>query len=181
MKPPRALAPRSAREAIGAALEFHGISDEVRAQRVLAEWADLVGAKIAARTRPYGVDRAAPPVAAAAGGGRAPAGGARVLWIEVASSAWMHELNLLRPQILAGLLERVGEPRLFDDLRFRLAGRNRREAAPPRPRARPAAPPRPAPIPATGVAREQIVREVERIDDAELRELVARVRIANDR
>jgi hypothetical protein len=35
--------------------------------------------------------------------------------------------------------------------------------------------------PATGAAREQIVREVEVVDDAELRGLIARVRITNDR
>jgi hypothetical protein len=153
---------RSAGEAIAAALRFRGITDEVRARRVLTEWAELVGPKIASRTRPEGVSD-------------------RVLLIEVASSAWLHELSLLRPQILAGLLARLGEPRLFDDLKLKLAGRSRTGAvsAPPRRlRARPAPP---TPRAATGAAREQIVREVERVDDAELRELIARVRIANDR
>ena len=105
-----------------------------------------------------------------------------MLVIEVASSAWLHELNLLRAQILAGLLERVGEPRLFDELQVPA---RRPRAAPRRVRAAPARRGRhrraPPPIPATGLAREQIVREVERVDDAELRELIARVRIANDR
>lgn len=161
--PPRALEERSAAAAIVAALSFHGISDEVRAQRVIAEWSDLVGPRIAARTRPEGVFE-------------------RVLHIEVASSAWLHELNLLRSQILSGLTDRLGEPRLFDDLKFRLAGRARRDAVtPPRPRTRPAAPVRPAPVPATGAAREQIVRDVEQVDDEELRELIARIRIQHDR
>ena len=31
------------------------------------------------------------------------------------------------PQLLEGLLERLGEPRLFDEIRFKLAGRSRRE------------------------------------------------------
>jgi len=160
--PPRALETRSARDAIAAALTFRGITDEVRARRVLTEWTELVGPKIASRTRPDGVYE-------------------RVLVVEVASSAWLHELNLLRAQILTGLHARLGEPRLFDDLKLRLAGRGRttRDEAP-RPRARPA-PARPAPKPATGAAREQIVREVEKVDDAELRELIARVRIANDK
>lgn len=160
--PPRALEMRRADEVIRAALKFHGITDEVRAERVLTEWTDLVGPKIASRTRPYGVTD-------------------RVLVIEVVSSAWMHELNLLKAQILAGLFERLGEPRLFDDLRFKLAGRSGSRPAPPRPRGRPARPPRPPPAPATGAAREKIVREVEAVDDAELRELIARVRIDNDR
>jgi hypothetical protein len=153
---------RSAGDAVKAALAFHGISDEVRAQRVLTEWFDLVGPKIATRTRPYGVSE-------------------RTLVIEVASSAWLHELNLLRAQILSGLLERLGEPRLFDDLKFRLAGRSGGRPNLIRPKPRPGPPP-PKPVaPATGAAREQIVRDVEAIDDAELRELIARVRIQNDR
>jgi hypothetical protein len=153
---------RSAGDAVKAALKFHGISDQVRAQRVLTEWTELVGAKISSRTRPYGVSD-------------------RVLVIEVASSAWLHELNLLKAQILAGLVDRLGEPRLFDDLKFKLAGRSGGQPTLIRPKPRPAPPARPAPIPATGAAREQIAREVEKIDDDELRELIARVRIQNDR
>ena len=160
--PPRALEARSAGDAIKAALRFHGIADEVRAQRVLTEWADLVGAKISSRTRPYGVSE-------------------RVLVIEVASSAWLHELNLLKNQILAGLLERLGEPKLFDDLKFKLAGRSGARATLIRPKPRAAPPPPRATAPATGAVREQIAREVEKVDDVELRELIARVRIQNDR
>jgi hypothetical protein len=153
---------RSAGDAIKSALAFHGISDKVRAERVLTEWTDLVGPKISSRTRPYGVTD-------------------RVLVIEVASSAWLHELNLLKAQILAGLVSRLGEPRLFDDLKFKLAGRSGGRPTLIRPKPRPGPPP-PRPVtPATGAAREQIVRDVEKIDDAELRDLIARVRIQNDR
>jgi predicted nucleic acid-binding Zn ribbon protein len=161
-RPPRALEARTAGAAVRAALAFHGITDQVRAQSLLTEWTDLVGPKIASRTRPYGVVE-------------------RVLVIEVASSAWLHELNLLKAQILTGLLGRLGEPRLFDDLRFKLAGRSGARPTLIRPRPRPAPPPRIAPKPATGAAREQIARDVEQIDDEELRELIARVRIENDR
>ena len=159
-RPPRALEPRTAAAAVGAALQFRGITDEVRKNRLLTEWADLVGPKISSRTRPFGVVN-------------------KTLVIEVASSAWLQELNLLRTQILSGLLERLGEPRLFDELKFKLA--SGRTHAPVRPPARPAQPPRPPAQPATGVAREQIVREAEAVDDAELRELIARVRITNNR
>ena len=160
--PDRLLATATAAAAVKNALDFHGIADDVRGERVVTEWAELVGAKIAERTRPDGITD-------------------RVLWIEVATSAWLHELNLLRPQLLAGLVERLGEPRLFDDIKFRLAGRRRRDApVAARPRRRPA-PTRPASRPATGGAREQIVREVAAVDDAELRELIARVRITHDR
>ncbi len=105
----------------------------------------------------------------------------RLLWVEVATSAWLHELNLLRPQLLAGLLDRLGGPPLFDDLRFRLAGRHRRDPVALRAPRPPAPPPRSATAPATGASRERIVREVGAVDDDELRELIARVRITHDR
>jgi predicted nucleic acid-binding Zn ribbon protein len=160
-RPPRALEPRSAAAAVGAALAFRGITDEIRASRLLTEWTDLVGPKISARTRPSGVYD-------------------RVLVVEVASSAWLQELNLLRAQIFSGLIDRLGEPRLFDELRFKLAS-GRGTALPRKPAPRAAPPPRPTTPPATGLAREQIIRDTEKVDDAELRELIARVRIANNR
>ncbi len=161
VRAPRALEPRTAAAAVGAALAFRGITDEIRASRLLTEWTELVGPRISARTRPSGVFD-------------------RVLVVEVASSAWMHELNLLKAQIVSGLIERLGEPRLFDELRFKLA--TGRSTAPARPRPpRTTQPARPPAQPATGLAREQIIREAEKVDDAELRELIARVRIANNR
>jgi hypothetical protein len=163
--PPRALAAVRAGDAVQSVLRFRGIADEVRAGRLLTEWTDLVGQRIAQRTRPEGVFE-------------------RVLVIEVASSAWLHELNILRTQIMAGLVERLGEPKLFDELKFKLAGRSRRDpVVVPRPRAAGAAvvKPRPVSTPATGAARERIVKEVEGVDDEELRELIARVRITHDR
>jgi hypothetical protein len=152
---------RRAGEAVGAALAFRGITDQVRGERLIVEWTELVGPRIATRTRPDGIYN-------------------RMLVIDVASSAWLHELNLLRAQILAGLLERVGEPRLFDDLKFRIAGRASRAIVASRPRP-PATRTAPEPVPATGLARERIVRETETIADDELRELIRRVRIAHDR
>lgn len=160
--PARTLGPQTASAAVAAALELHGITDQVRAGRVLTEWSELVGARIAQRTRPDGVVD-------------------RVLWVEVATSAWLHELNLLRPQLLAGLRERLGEPALFDELRFRLAGQRVRDPVVLRGARRPAPPARAAAPPATGAARERIVREAAAVDDAELRELIARVRITHDR
>jgi hypothetical protein len=151
-----------AADAVAAALSFHGISDEVRAGRVVTEWTELVGPRIAQRTRPDGITH-------------------RVLWIEVATSAWLHELNLLRAPLLKGLTEKLGSPSPFDELKFRLAGHQRRPPVALRAPGRPPPPPRPAPSPATGAARDRIVHEVERVDDAELRALIARVRIAHDR
>jgi len=158
----RTLGTRSASDAVAAALALHGITDQVRAGRVLTEWGDLVGPKIAQRTRPDGITD-------------------RTLWVEVATSAWLHELNLMRPQLLKGLLDRLGDPRVFDELKFRLAGRHRREPVELRAARKPPPPPRPMPMPATGATRERIVREASTVDDDELRELIARVRITHDR
>lgn len=160
--PRRAREAQSAATAVASALSFHGIADEVRGQRVVTEWAELVGAKIAQRTRPAGVVD-------------------RVLWVEVATSAWMQELNLLKPRLLEGLRTRLGEPHLFHEVRFRLAGRSRREpTVVPNQRAKVVAA-RPEVKPASGAVREQIVAEVAGVDDEELRELIARVRITNDK
>lgn len=161
-RPARTFGTLTASDAVAAALALHGISDQVRAGRVITEWSELVGPKIAQRTRPEGVTD-------------------RLLWIEVATSTWLHELNLMRPQLLQGLRERLGEPSLFDDLKFRLVGRHRRDPVALRAARKPAPPPRPTPSPATGVARERIVREAGAVDDDELRALIARVRIAHDR
>ncbi len=152
---------RTAGEAVSSALALHELGDQVRAERLHTDWAELVGPRIAARTRPEGITD-------------------RVLWIEVATSAWLHELNLMKPQLIAGLVAQFGEPRIFDDLRFKLAGRDRRSA--PLRSARPPKPPPKAPgQPATGAVRDRILRETQGIDDAELRELIARVRITNDK
>ena len=160
-RPRRTLDALPAARAITNVLAFHGIADSVRAERLVTEWTELVGPKIAQRTRPDGVRD-------------------RTLYIEVVSSAWLQELNLLRPQLFANLLERLGEPRLFDDMKFRLAGRYPRSGVTV-PRARPVKPQKPLPPPATGAARESIIRDVARVDDDELRELIARVRITHDK
>lgn len=159
---PRSFEVTTSAAAIARTLAHYGISEEIRAGRLLTEWTELVGPKIAQRTRPDGISD-------------------RVLWIEVATSAWLHELNLLRVELVAGLVERLGAPRLFDDVKFRLAGRSRRDPVALRSGQRSPRAPKPEPVPATGAAREAIVRDVAGVADEELRELIARVRITHDR
>lgn len=162
-KAPRARETRSAAAAIADALQLHGITNEIRANRLTAEWSDIVGPRIAARARPVDVRE-------------------RVLTVEVASSAWLHELTMMKTQLEAQLIERLGEPKLFDKLKLQLAGRKKPETVNARaPAARKPRPPRPFQMPATGASREKIVREVGAVEDEELREIIAKVRIENDK
>jgi len=68
---------------------------------VLEEWDERVGEKIARVTRPVRVDGA-------------------VLFVEVRSSAWMMELEMMKPTILERLNEGRSEGRI-EKIRFRLA------------------------------------------------------------
>ncbi len=61
-----------------------------------------------------------------------------------------------------------------------IAGRTRRNETV-RPNTRTPAPVRAFTMPATGLAREKIVREAAAVDDDELRALIAKVRIDNDK
>lgn len=63
-------------------LEKKGLRAQVRRQEVLEDWAERVGDRIAAVTRP-----------------RAMAEG--TLFVEVRSSAWLMELNMMKGEILA--------------------------------------------------------------------------------
>jgi hypothetical protein len=166
--PPRTslTGPSPMADAVADALSFRGISDDVRAERILTEWGDLVGPKMAQRTRPYGIVD-------------------RTLRIEVSTSAWLHELNLLRPQLFKTLTAALsvvpGDPPLFDVLKFHLAGSYRRRPVSLRPPSNPTEPRRVVVSPAVGADRDRIVREAGAVDDIELRELIERVRIAHDR
>lgn len=71
-------------EVLGAFLKKKGLEGEVEGQEALDRWAEVVGEKIARVARPMGLARG-------------------VLYVEVRSSAWMSELNLMRHQILARL------------------------------------------------------------------------------
>ena len=155
-------------DAIADALELRHLNPALRAHRIITEWREMVGDRISARTWPDGLKD-------------------RVLWVRVASSAWLHELTLFREQILAGIDRVLGAPRLVDELRLHLGARKQVDAddllamtqqARMRPK-RP--PPRPLPPPASGEARERIERDTADIADDELRALIREVRIRHDR
>jgi len=174
-RPRRTLRQRRRREPVPAeqvvadALAHAGLTQVVRTHRIVTEWRDMVGERIAARTWPDGLKD-------------------RVLWVRVASSAWLHELTLLRSQILDGIDRILGAPRLVDDLKLHIGVRKQVDADDMLALAQQARrrrwmkpPPRPLPPPATGAAKAEIDRAAASIDDPELRELVRAVRTRHDR
>lgn len=91
-------------EALGEFLRKHGLEGEVEGQAALSRWEDVVGERIAGVARPTGVARG-------------------VLFVEVESSAWLSELNLMRHDILRRL--NAGEGGTVDRIVFRLAEERR--------------------------------------------------------
>lgn len=168
---PRVRGPISAGEAVTRLADEHGLTDEMRAHRVIVEWRDIVGARIAAVAWPESLTRG-------------------VLWVRVKSSPWLHELTLMKGELLARLARAIdegagGRPPLVTELRFHLRPRptddddllaKLRAAGIVRsPRARV------KPVAAVGEAKAAIEREADAVDDPELRELIKTVRVRNGR
>ncbi|HTL33590.1 MAG TPA: DUF721 domain-containing protein [Kofleriaceae bacterium] len=152
------------RDLINNVVNYYRLNADIRQEMLFAEWSSLVGDRIGARTRPDTIVD-------------------RTLIVEVATSAWLHELRLIRPKIVSDLLDKLGLPRFFDDIRFVLAGERRSSRRPqvkrPAPRAK-AAPP-PAATPAQGEDLRQILDDTSKIEDEELRAIISRVRVKNDK
>jgi hypothetical protein len=174
-RPRRSLRQRRKREVVPAdevisdALAFAGLTEVVRAHRIVTEWRDMVGDRVAQRTWPDGLKD-------------------RVLWVRVSSSAWLHELTLLKAQILGGIDRVLGAPRLVEDLKLHIGVRKQVDAddmialAQQARRRRWMKPPaKPLPPPATGAAKERIDREAAAVEDDELRDLIRTVRTRHDR
>lgn len=141
-------------------VNYYKLNADLRSEQLFSDWASLVGEKVGARTRPDTIVD-------------------RVLIVEVASSAWLHELRLIRPKVVSDLIDRLGSPRLFDDIRFVLAGerkQRRPQTRRPAPRAKTVPPPVQA-QPASGEHLREIISDASKVEDEELRELIARVRI----
>ena len=173
VRPPRRREVTTAKQAVADALAWNGVEAEVRAHRVVTEWKQFVGERVAARAWPDGLTR---------GGVRDQ--GAQILWVRVVSSAWLHELTLLRAQLARTITEYFGDPPLFDELKFHLGARpieDDDQLAGVRQRIERAAPRRPRRPPATGAQRMAIEAETADVTDPELRELIRSVRIRNDK
>ena len=172
-RPPRRREVTTAKAAVADALAWHGVDAELRAHRIVTEWRDIVGDRVAARTWPDGLTR---------GGPRDQ--GAQVLWVRVSSSAWLHELTLLKAQLVRSIHDYLGDPPLFDELRFHLGSRPADAGdllAGVRSRLDRRRPHRTRPVPATGERRAAIEAEVATVADPELRAILREVRIRHDR
>jgi len=156
-------------EALADLIDTHGLVDELRAFDLLLRWDEIVGERVARRTRPDGFFK-------------------RVMWVRVANSSWMHELTMMKPALLAAVRAAAGDPPMVDDLKFHLGLRRDADqddglAEIARRTAARHTPPRrlPPPPPATGAARANIERETGHVEDDELREILRDVRIRFDR
>lgn len=88
----RGRRPQPISEAIARFLDESGLRERVEQASVVPEWPGLVGEQIAAVTEPLMVT----------------ADG--VLFVAVRTHAWMSELSLLEPEVLAALNRREGRP-----------------------------------------------------------------------
>jgi hypothetical protein len=146
-------------------LDGYGVAREVREHRLVLQWEDIVGPRIAARSWPDGLREGE-------------------LWVRVANQAWLQELSFLREQIVHRANEIVGAPPLVTKVRLHLGQRRqaddddvvaalaRRVFAPRRRR-------KPAPTPPTGPQLQQLQNETSVVEDPELRAaiLAARTRL----
>ncbi len=83
-------------------LEQHGVRQQVRRMEVLELWGEIVGDDLAKVTRAKGVED-------------------RTLFVEVRSSAWLMELNMMKRDFLERVNERI-EDAPFERVVFALAG-----------------------------------------------------------
>ncbi len=77
-------------DVLGQVLERAGVADQVRRMEVLDLWPEVVGERIAEVTRARAVSDA-------------------TLFVEVRTSAWMMELDMMKRQILERVNERLGD------------------------------------------------------------------------
>ena len=86
---------------LAAVLDRHGVRDQVRRMEVLELWPEIVGEDLAKVTRARAVED-------------------KALFVEVRSSAWLMELNMMKRDFLARVNERV-EDAPFERVVFALA------------------------------------------------------------
>jgi predicted nucleic acid-binding Zn ribbon protein len=79
-----------------------GVRDEETHVAIYGKWAEIVGEAVARNTQAVGYRKG-------------------VLTVAVSSSAWLHNLTMMKPQILSNLDAALGKG-MVKDLRFKAAG-----------------------------------------------------------
>jgi predicted nucleic acid-binding Zn ribbon protein len=151
---------QDAADALAAVIEHYKLAATLEERRVLTEWREVVGPRIAGRTWPGAVRNG-------------------LLTVRVTNSAWMQELTFIKAQLLHKLRERFGD--MVTDVRFTLGqpGRAARDTlgSAERGRRRPQPTYVPPEIPAAeGADLERIRVETENVDDDELRAVIFEAR-----
>ncbi|HUH00419.1 MAG TPA: DUF721 domain-containing protein [Kofleriaceae bacterium] len=149
-----------AADALAAVIEHYKLAATIEERRVLTEWREVVGPRIASRTWPGAVR-------------------AGVLTVRVTNSAWMQELTFIKAQLVSKLRERFGD--LVTNVRFTLGqpGQAARDTlgSAERGRRRPQPEYTPPVMPAAaGADLERIRSETDTIDDDELRAVIFEAR-----
>jgi hypothetical protein len=146
-------------------LAGYGLTGVVREQALVTRWSEIVGDRVAGRTWPDGLRDG-------------------VLWVRVASSAWMHELSFMRASIARQANALVGAPPIVRDVRLHLGARRAADeqddviatlAAELAPRW--IRRPRAAPPPLTDAHRRQIDTEVATVGDDGIRDALRSLRL----
>ena len=86
--------PERIADALSSYLRQSGLAERVEQASVIPEWPGLVGAQIAAVTEPMSIARDG------------------TLFVAVRTNAWMTELSLMEPQLLAALNAKAGRQRV---------------------------------------------------------------------
>jgi predicted nucleic acid-binding Zn ribbon protein len=86
--------PERIAEALSSFLSESGLAERVEQASVIPEWPGLVGAQIASVTEPLSIARDG------------------TLFVAVRTNAWMTELSLMEPQLLAALNGKAGRQRV---------------------------------------------------------------------
>lgn len=96
-------------EILGAVIRDLGLAKKLLEHRAVVDWGDIVGERIARRSRALRVD-----------GGR--------LLVQVDSSVWAQELSLMKRRIIRELNARIGEG-VVENVHFVVGGANPNDAS----------------------------------------------------
>ena len=99
---PRKGRPTRLGDTLASVLAASGLAGRIEQANVIPEWPRLVGAQIASVTEPQAVTRDG------------------TLFVAVRTNAWMQELSLMEPQLLAALNAAGGERARIARIRWRL-------------------------------------------------------------